>query len=249
MPESEVHRVGLAGDDWMSAGSIADLGQGEAVWFAPSGDRAMAFRLRGFRDLTRQGGTLELKTAAKAARFDGDGLKAEFFATADLSGDPAVSRVDPRLWFSDGTAGGEIVAAWAKDGPCPEIPAGKPFSAAGRLGDGAVLRAVLAARLQLAARHRSHADPTGVDGGQRFRPRLAQQPTDSRQVAGCAATNPWQTPPLDLQAGETYDLKVEYAFPGGDGAQFSLVWSTPPMNGCGCRRPACTRRRPRRGRG
>jgi hypothetical protein len=29
-----------------------------------------------------------------------------------------------------------------------------------------------------------------------------------------------------LEAGATYDLKVEYSFPGGDGAQFSLVWCT-----------------------
>lgn len=74
MPANEVHKVGLAGDDWMSGGSIVDLGKGEGLWFALSGDRSMAFRVRGFRDLERQDGKIELKSAAKAAGFDGDGL-------------------------------------------------------------------------------------------------------------------------------------------------------------------------------
>jgi len=225
MPEIQVHRVGLAGDDWMSAGSIADLGQGEAVWFAPSGDRAMAFRLRGFRDLARQDGTLELKTAAKAARFDGDGLKAEVFASADLSGDPVVSRVDPRLWFSDGTVGGEIVGAWAKDGPCKEIPAGKPFSARWTGSVTAPFSEPFWLRVYNSRPGKGHTpvQQAWTEGNGFVRVWLNDQLVLDKWQ-GAPATNPWQTPPLDLQAGETYNLKVEYAFPGGDGAQFSLVW-------------------------
>jgi hypothetical protein len=224
---NEQERVGLAGDDWMSGGSIADLGKGEGLWFALSGDRSMAFRVRGFRDLKRQDGKIELKSAAKAASFDGDGLKAEYFASADLSGNPVVSRVDPRLWFSDTTVGGEIVAAWAKDGPCKEIAAGKPFSVRWTGSLTASFSEPFWIRIYNSRPGTGHTpiQQAWTDGKGFARVWLnGQLILDKWQAA--PATNPWQTPPLQLQAGETYDLKVEYSFPGGDGAQFSLVWCT-----------------------
>ena len=227
MPANEHERVGLAGDDWMSGGSIADLGKGEGLWFALSGDRSMAFRVRGFRDLERQDGTIELKPAAKAAVFDGDGLKAEYFESADLSGEPVVSRVDPRLWFSDSTVGGEIVAAWAKDGPCKEIPAGKPFSVRWTGSLTAPFSEPFWIRIYNSRPGTGHTpiQQAWTEGKGFARVWLnGQLILDKWQST--PATNPWQTPPLHLRAGETYDLKVEYSFPGGDGAQFSLVWCT-----------------------
>lgn len=227
MPANDNDRVGLAGDDWMSGGSIADLGKGEAVWFALSGDRSMAFRLRGFRDLERQNGTVTLKTAAKAAGFDGDGLKAEYFASADFSGAPAVSRVDPRLWFSDSTVGGEIVAAWAKDGPCKEIAAGKPFSVRWTGSLTAPFSEPFWLRIYNSRPGTGHTpiQQAWTEGKGFVRVWLNDQLILDKWD-GSPATNPWQTPPLMLEAGATYDLKVEYSFPGGDGAQFSLVWCT-----------------------
>jgi hypothetical protein len=225
LPANESDRVGLAGDDWMSAGSIADLGKGEGLWLAPSGDRAMAFRVRGFRDLKRQDGKIILKTAAKAAGFDGDGLNAEYFATADLSGQPVLSRVDPRLWFSDSTVGGEIVAAWAKDGPCKEIAAGKPFSVRWTGSLTAPFSEPFWLRIYNSRPGTGHTpiQQAWTEGKGFVRVWLnGQLILDKWQ--GAPATNPWQTPPLRLQAGESYDLKVEYSFPGGDGAQLSLVW-------------------------
>jgi hypothetical protein len=225
MPANEGDRVGLAGDDWMSGGSIADLGKGEGLWLAPSGDRAMAFRVRGFRDLKRQDGKITLKAAARAAAFDGDGLKAEYFATADLVGQPVISRVDPRLWFSDSTVGGEIVAAWAKDGPCKEIAAGKPFSVRWTGSLTAPFSEPFWLRIYNSRPGTGHTpiQQAWTEGKGFVRVWLnGQLILDKWQ--GAPATNPWQTPPLQLQAGESYALKVEYAHPGGDGAQLSLVW-------------------------
>ena len=214
-----MHKVGLGGDDWMSGGSIADLGKGEGLWFALSGDRSMAFRVRGFRELERQDGKIELKSAAKAASFDGDGLKAEYFASADLSGNPVVSRVDPRLWFSDSSVGGEIVAAWAKDGPCKEIAAGEPFSVRWTGSLTAPFSEPFWIRIYNSRPGTGHTpiQQAWTEGKGFARVWLnGQLILDKWQAA--PATNPWQTPPLQLQAGETYDLKVEYSFPGGDGA-------------------------------
>ena len=80
MPADDVHKVGLSGDDWMSGGSIADLGKGEGLWFALSGDRSMAFRVPGFREFERQDGKIELKSAAKAASFNSNSFEAQYFA-------------------------------------------------------------------------------------------------------------------------------------------------------------------------
>jgi hypothetical protein len=216
---------GLMGDDWMSAGSITDLGNGEAVWFALSGDRSQAFRLRGFRDLTRQKGSVRVETAPRSARADGEGLRAEYFASADLSGTPVVTRTDPRLWFSDTTVAGQIVTAWAKSGPCEGIAPGQPFSVRWTGSITAPYSEPFWFRVYNARPGTGHTP-------------IQQAWTEGKGLArvwlngvlildkwrDSPSTNPWQAPPLMLEAGATYDLKVEYAFPTGDGAQFSLAW-------------------------
>jgi hypothetical protein len=151
-------------------------------------------------------------------------LKAEYFASVDHSGSPVVSRVDPRLWFSDSMTGGEIVAAWA-NGPCPEIPAGKPFSARWTGSLTAPFSERFWLRIYNSRPGTGHTpiQQAWTEGKGFVRVWLNNQLVlDKWQES--PATNPWQTPPLDLRAGETYDVKIEYAHPGGDGAQFSLVW-------------------------
>jgi hypothetical protein len=216
---------GLMGDDWMSAGSIADLGNSEALWFPPSGDRAMVFRVRSFADLQRQSGTVVLQTDPPAASLDGEGLKAEYFASTDLSGEPVVTRIDPRLWFYDGSKSGQIVAAWAANGPCEGIAAGQPFSARWTGSVTAPFTEPFWLRVYNTRPGRGHtpSQQAWQDGKGFVRVWLNDQLVlDKWQDA--PGTNPWQTPPLILQAGQRYDLKVEYAYPGGRDAQFSLVW-------------------------
>ena len=217
---------GFAGDDWMSAGSIADLGNGEAVWFAlGGGDRSLAARVRGFRDLVRKSGTVTVQATPQAASTDGDGLKAEYFASADLSGTPVASRTDPRLWFSDATTGGRIVGAWAKDGPCKEISAGKPFSVRWTGSLTAPYSEPFWFRLYNSRPGTGHTPMQQAwTEGKGFVRVWLNDELILDKWQGSPATNPWQTPPLMLEAGATYDLKIEYAFPGGDGAQFSLSW-------------------------
>ena len=216
---------GFSGDDWMSAGSIADLGNGEAVWFALSGDRSLAFRLRGFRSLVRKSGAITVKAAPQAAGTDGDGLKAEYFASADVSGTPVASRTDPRLWFSDATTGGKIVAAWAKNGPCDGIAVGKPFSVRWTGSLTAPYSEPFWFRLYNSRPGTGHTPMQQAwTDGKGFARVWLNNELILDKWEGSPATNHWQTPPLMLEAGATYDLKVEYAFPGGDGAQFSLSW-------------------------
>ncbi|MCL4205249.1 MAG: hypothetical protein KJ000_22430 [Pirellulaceae bacterium] len=220
----KVH-CGVMGDDWMSAGSIADLGNGQALWFPPSGDRAMVFRVRGFDDLQRQSGTVVLQTAPPAAALDGEGLKADYFASADLVGQPIVSRIDPRLWFYDGSKSGQIVAAWAANGPCEGIAAGQSFSARWTGSVTAPLTEPFWLRVYNTRPGRGHtpSQQAWQDGKGFVRVWLNDQLVLDKWD-GSPETNPWQTPPLMLQAEQRYDLKVKYAYPGGSDAQFSLVW-------------------------
>jgi hypothetical protein len=215
----------MMGDDWMSAGSISDLGNGEAVWFAPGGDRVMAFKLRGFDKLTRQNGSIDVNSPTKAAAVDGDGLKAEYFSSVDLSGEPVVLRIDPRLWFSESTTGGQMVAAWTKDGPCPGIAAGKPFSARWTGSITAPYSEPFWFRIYNARPGHGH---TPMQQGWLEEKGFVRVWLNDQLVLdkwnGSPATNPWQTPPLMLQAGATYDLRVEYSQTGVAAPQFSLSW-------------------------
>jgi hypothetical protein len=215
----------MMGDDWMSAGSISDLGDGEAVWFAPGGDRVMAFKLRGFNNLTRQSGSIDVPSLPKAASVNGDGLKAEYFSSVDLSGQPVVSRVDPRLWFSESTTGRQMVAAWTKDGPCPGIAAGKPFSARWTGSITAPYSEPFWFRIYNARPGHGH---TPMQQGWLEEKGFVRVWLNNQLVLdkwnGSPATNAWQTPPLMLQAGATYDLRVEYSQTGVAAPQFSLSW-------------------------
>lgn len=214
-----------SGDDWMSAGSIHDLGNGEALWFAPRGSHSQAFRISGWNDLGRQSGWMKLAQQPPAASLDGDGFRAEYFANASFAGEPILQRNDPRLWFSDDSVRGNVVAAWAKDGPCPEIAAGEPFSVRWRGSFTAPYSEPFWLRVYNHRDGRGHTPlvQSWKDGHGFARVFLNDQLIVDKWM-GSPLTNPWQTVPLHLEAGESYDLRVEYSFPGGEGAQFSLVW-------------------------
>ncbi len=215
----------LKGDDWMSAGSISDLGNGEAVWFPPGLDRVLAFKLRGFSNLARQSGSIEVASPPNAASVDGDGLKAEYFSSVDLSGQPVVTRIDPRLWFSESTTGGQMVAAWTKDGPCPGIAAGETFSVRWTGSITAPFSEPFWFRIYNARPGRGHTPTQQAwqDGKGQVRVWLNNQLVLDKWD-GSPANNPWQTPPMMLQAGATYDLRVEYSQAGVAAPQFSLSW-------------------------
>lgn len=73
---------------------------GQTFFYAlNSGGGAPIYRIGGWEGWQRASGNVKLAAAARAAKRDGTGLKAEYFNTADCSGQPVVTRTDKLVFF------------------------------------------------------------------------------------------------------------------------------------------------------
>jgi Concanavalin A-like lectin/glucanases superfamily/PA14 domain/FlgD Ig-like domain len=217
LPDWTYHPAGrglsgmFAGDDWECAGSVAELADGSVLWVPRASGRAGVFRVRGWENWHRASGQIEMKQAPPAAVPNGLGLAASYFRGKDFAGPPVLSRTDARLWFS--SAGN-----WAT-GPCEGIAAAEPFSVrwTGRI-----------------------VPPFSED----FWFRIYNHTADANFVsaqwwkAGSGAARVWlndvliaddarfESAPVRLIAGHSYDVKIEYASPGIAKPEFALSWAS-----------------------
>ena len=207
----------FAGDDWECAGSLAELADGSVLWIPRAAGRSSVFRVRGWENWVRVSGKIALKQSPPAATLDGQGLAATYFRGKDFAGPPVVSRVDAQLWFTSG-AGDKRVASWA-NGPCEGIAAAEPFSVrwTGRL-----------------------VAPFSED----FWFRVYNQTADAAFIqaqwwkAGAGSARVWlndvliadderfESAPVRLNAGHSYDVKIEYASPGIAKPEFAFSWAS-----------------------
>ncbi len=207
----------FAGDDWECAGSVAELADGSVLWIPRASGRSSVFRVRGWENWFRDSGTIELKQVPPAAVPDGQGLAASYFRGQGLAGQPIVSRVDQRLWFTSGE-GDKRVASWA-GGPCDGITAAEPFSVrwSGRL-----------------------VAPLSED----FWFRTYNQTADAAFIKaqwsqpGAGMARVWlndvlitddarfESAPIRLIAGQSYDLKIEYSSLGLAKPEFAFSWAS-----------------------
>ncbi|MBE7500468.1 MAG: hypothetical protein HS113_09225 [Verrucomicrobiales bacterium] len=88
----------LMGDDHVIQNWI-HARDGQIYWATPGQDATALYRIHDWQGGARQSGTIAIKAVAAAAKLGGSGLKAEYFATPDLSGAPVVTRVDDQIWF------------------------------------------------------------------------------------------------------------------------------------------------------
>jgi alpha-L-fucosidase len=72
------------------------------------------YRITGWDGWVRQRGEITLAQPAPSPAPNGTGLKAEVFPNLDLSGEPATTRIDERLWFG-------IDKPWPKDTPTKDF--------------------------------------------------------------------------------------------------------------------------------
>jgi beta-glucosidase len=123
------------------------------------------------------------------------GLRAEYFANVGLSGQPVMARVDPQIRFQ-----------WTLFGPDPARMADAFFSVrwTGRL------KSPGAGNFRI-----------GIDGNDGYRVYL-----DGRLIIDnwIKRTRRTVTVAHEFQAGQTYDLRIEYFEPTGN-AWFTLVWN------------------------
>ncbi len=207
----------FAGDDWECAGSLAELADGSVLWIPRAAGRSSVFRVRGWENWVRASGKIELKQAPPAATPDGQGLAATYFRGKDSAGLPIVSRGDARLWFTSG-AGDKRVASWST-GPCEGIAASEPFSVrwTGRLV------APLSEEFWFRAYNQT-ADASFIQA-QWWMPSAGSARVWLNDVLIVDDRN-FESAPVRLIAGHSYDVKIEYASPGVAKPEFAFSWAS-----------------------
>ncbi len=93
--------------DCLAGGAIHELDNGDVLWFAPGWNNTMVYRVTGWNGWTRQHGQVSVATLPDHAKAAGTGLAASYFASPDLSGAPALERLDERVAF-DWKAGSPV---------------------------------------------------------------------------------------------------------------------------------------------
>ncbi|MFW6066631.1 MAG: hypothetical protein ACOC9S_07400, partial [Planctomycetota bacterium] len=85
--------------DLALGGSLATLKDGSTVFFGAGWNNCPVYKITGWDTFKRQNGNVTLAAQATAAKAEGTGLRAEYFKSTDLTGNPAVVQTDPRVWF------------------------------------------------------------------------------------------------------------------------------------------------------
>ena len=84
---------------------------GETLFFAHGNSALPIWRVTGWKNWQRMQAAFRLPKQAPHAALEGTGLQAEYFANADWADEPAVSRVDERVYFD-----------WDKTAPADGVP-------------------------------------------------------------------------------------------------------------------------------
>ena len=104
----------LAADDLRTGGEVAELLDGSVVFLGQGANNNPCYRITGWDGWVRQRGDITISQPVTVPAQNGTGLTAEVFPTLDLSGEPATTRIDERLWFG-------IDKPWPKDTPAKDF--------------------------------------------------------------------------------------------------------------------------------
>ncbi len=108
----EGYSEGYINYDMLVGGAIHALPDGDVLWFAPGWNNTMVYRVTGWDGWQRQTGRVEVREKPVHATAQGSGLLGQYFGNQDLSGKPALVRLDAQLAFD-----------WKNESPDPERPA------------------------------------------------------------------------------------------------------------------------------
>jgi len=96
LPHNSYNEVYQNDNHW---GLIMQTSKGDILWGGMSHNSTPIYRIRGWDNWERQSGKLTIKHPATGAQWKGTGLQAEYFTNISLSGEPALRRTDPDIWF------------------------------------------------------------------------------------------------------------------------------------------------------
>jgi len=89
--------------DMNAGGEITPYGDREALFLGGGWNNLPTYRVSGWNRFVRHQGTVRITRPASSAAGQGSGLRGEYFANVQLSGEPELRRVDRQIWF--GTEG------------------------------------------------------------------------------------------------------------------------------------------------
>lgn len=99
MPPSWCSRNGSAPTSPCEDGQVIEGPNGEVLWGCNDSNNTMVYRISGWDGWERKSGKVTLQADPPSAKFQGTGLAAEYYASMDLTGQAALKRVDPTVWF------------------------------------------------------------------------------------------------------------------------------------------------------
>ena len=221
-------------DYWNSnADSLMEYDQHfNALWTAPDGtvyygmqgrSSTPVFRIDGWDTWTRMQGSISLSETPPAAVGEGTGLTAEYFPARGFDQSPALTRVDPQIWFEAAPqlTGGLIRDTWANEAPAEGLPKDNfsvrwtgeieaRFSETYRL----VVETDVNAQVSVWLNGERVIFDDGTDGSRR-----------SARIDRHFLCRRNHSAPVELEAGVRYPIRVE-SIHGEGGAGVHLMWES-----------------------
>jgi hypothetical protein len=106
--------------DMNAGGELIEYAGDAALFLGAGWNNLPTYRICGWNDFVRLEGKIRVAAPAEGAVGQGSGLQGEYFATPDLTGQPALRRVDAQVWF--GTQGKKQMQMPWPDHPVPRGP-------------------------------------------------------------------------------------------------------------------------------
>jgi hypothetical protein len=96
------NNLGLLQYDMLVGGNLVQCPDGQVLFFGAGWNNMPVYRITGWDGISRQSGKVAVPAAALGARRQGAGVRGAYFSNNQLSGEPALKRLDKRLWLGDG---------------------------------------------------------------------------------------------------------------------------------------------------
>ncbi len=206
--------------DYAAGGKVLEREDGTVLWYVQGRNSVPIYKVHGWEGWARKRGSITLEETAPHAAGDGSGLTAAYYGNTALDGRPAAERVDERVWHGvpRGEEGNHQVIDGFRRGPTYDWSDG--VDPIGRSTDFAVrwsgrVEAPLSEPFTFSVYARGGVR-LWIDGKQRI-------------FGWNEATHRWETPPIDLKAGERYSVQLDF-FATGDHPACSLNWESPSMD-------------------
>ncbi|MFW6059552.1 MAG: FlgD immunoglobulin-like domain containing protein [Phycisphaeraceae bacterium] len=210
--------------DHGSPGAVIHTDEGDVLWFAQGRNSVCVYKVHGWTGWQRESGMVRLDQVAPHARAEGEGLRAAYHAGAQLAESPQATRIDEQVWHGipRGKEGNHNVYDIPHRGVLPYDwskgiePLGMDDPASGfAVRWSGQIEAPLSETFIFSTYARGRVR-VWLDGEQ------IVFGWNQGRIA-------WESEPIALQAGERYDVQVDFASTHPHPAA-SLNWESPSID-------------------